>query len=689
LKRTFVLAALFSAALGGGLQVGGAQPAAAAPGIVPKQVEAWAFCGVRPGDPTAQATANAMAEFGGIDATFGPCNDPSGVPPYPYTPTNPGLRYVDPATYMQVVQINANAGMKTVVYDARIWSTLKADRDAAVAFWAPVLDHIKAWDLGDEWNPPPATEWATLNTRWDTVLADVAVRTKILPYTNHDRNSLDESLRDLPGSASLLSFTQYEGDLGAAIARQFDSQTSNLMCGINAYAHFVHPNGPPDFQPTADKIRNGMQSLIAAGCDSFLVFGGARVYDTPRFDPVSLADQTGQPTDWATALLEGAGFSSYKPVGPSRLLETRGGLTTVDNQFNGIGPRTADSVTQLQVGGRAGVRTDATTAILNVTVTGATAGGYVTVFPCGATRPTAAQVNYAAGIDVATAVVAKLDANGRVCVYTLSQTDMAIDVNGYIPKGSTYTPLSPARLLETRTDPALTTVDGQYLAVGFRGAGSTTELQVTGRGGVPTGATDVVLNVTATNVRVDGFVTVFPCGERPTASHVNFTVGSTVTNAVTAPLRIDGRLCVYTLTDIDLIIDVNGYYPANSAFVSLVPARALDTRVTPALPVEGIELAPATREDNPPIVLQVAGARGVPANAKAVILNVTVVDPKKAGFITVFPCGDARPNASNLNFRVGQTVANMVVAEIGQRGSICIHRSAETQVVVDITNIHP
>ena len=91
-----------------------------------------------------------------------------------------------------------------------------------------------------------------------------------------------------------------------------------------------------------DKIRNGMQSLIASGCDTILVFGGARVYDTNEYNPVSLADLTGQATDLDTGLREGAGFSSYMPVGPSRLLETRAGLSTIDNQSNAIGARPAD-----------------------------------------------------------------------------------------------------------------------------------------------------------------------------------------------------------------------------------------------------------------------------------------------------------------------------------------------------------
>jgi hypothetical protein len=50
----------------------------------------------------------------------------------------------------------------------------------------------------------------------------------------------------------------------------------------------------------------------------------------------------------------------------------------------------------------------------------------------------------------------------------------------------------------------------------------------------------------------------------------------------------------------------------------------------------------------------------------------------------VYPCGSPRPNASNLNYSAGQTVANAVISNLGSDGSICIYNSAATQLLVDI-----
>src|SRR3712207_8397776 len=47
---------------------------------------------------------------------------------------------------------------------------------------------------------------------------------------------------------------------------------------------------------------------------------------------------------------------------------------------------------------------------------------------------------------------------------------------------------------------------------------------------------------------------------------------------------------------------------------------------------------------------------GVPAaGVTAVALNVTVVEPSAAGHVTVWPSGEARPLASNLNFVPGRS----------------------------------
>ncbi|MCX6522526.1 MAG: hypothetical protein NTZ21_17855 [Actinobacteria bacterium] len=79
----------------------------------------------------------------------------------------------------------------------------------------------------------------------------------------------------------------------------------------------------------------------------------------------------------------------------------------------------------------------------------------------------------------------------------------------------------------------------------------------------------------------------------------------------------------------------------------------------------------------------------VPFDAAAVALNVTVTEPTAAGFLTVYPCGQPRPLASNLNYVAGQTVPNFVISAVGEYGSVCIDTMVTTDVVVDLAGYVP
>ncbi len=83
--------------------------------------------------------------------------------------------------------------------------------------------------------------------------------------------------------------------------------------------------------------------------------------------------------------------------------------------------------------------------------------------------------------------------------------------------------------------------------------------------------------------------------------------------------------------------------------------------------------------------LTVAGRGGIPTDADAVMLNVTAVGPDDFGFITVYPCGSSRPNASNVNYVPGQVVPNAVLAKVGSSGRVCFYTLATTHLIVDAT----
>ena len=216
------------------------------------------------------------------------------------------------------------------------------------------------------------------------------------------------------------------------------------------------------------------------------------------------------------------------------------------------------------------------------------------------------------------------------------------------PVGTDLVTVPPARLLDTRGPDS--TVDGLSSGGGLAPAGSVTEVQVTGRGGVPGDAGGAVVNVTVVGADVAGFATVFGCTDTiPTASNLNYSSGQTIANNTVVELSPTGSVCVYTDAAAHLLVDVNGYLPAGSLIGTVAPSRLLDTR-GPSSTIDGLYAGGGPAAAGSVTEVQITGRGGVPADAIAAILNVTVVGPAGDGFATIFPCLPVPPTASNLNY---------------------------------------
>jgi hypothetical protein len=143
---------------------------------------------------------------------------------------------------------------------------------------------------------------------------------------------------------------------------------------------------------------------------------------------------------------------SYTGLAPGRILETRSGLPTVDGVMQGSGAL-GTAPLDVPITGRAGVPSGGVDAVaVNVTVTNPTAASYVTVWPAGASKPTASNLNMVAGQTVANMVIVKVGTGGRIALANFAgATDVIIDVLGWFPTGGSYTALTPARLADTRS----------------------------------------------------------------------------------------------------------------------------------------------------------------------------------------------------------------------------------------------
>lgn len=369
----------------------------------------------------------------------------------------------------------------------------------------------------------------------------------------------------------------------------------------------------------------------------------------------------------------------FKAVAPVRVFDTRPGepdgvVTVVKQKYSDA------NVVKVKVAGKLGIPVNGAGAVsLNVTVVDPAGAGFVTVYPCGE-RPLVSSLNFIAGQTVANAVLAPLSASGEVCFYSNSATHLLADVNGWFRAGLGFSAVSPSRVFDTRLDQPQGNV-----AVVQRKYGGATELRVrvTGAGGVPLANVGAVsLNVTAIDPVGAGYVTVYPCGERPLASNLNFNAGQTVPNAVMTSVSASGEICLYSNVDTNLLADVNGWFASGSSFHALSPVRLMDTR-----PDSAQGAVPVTKQKYGPTAvlrIMVAGVGGVPsAGVTAVSLNVTVVDPVGAGYVTVFPCG-VQPLASNVNYTAGRTVPNSVIAPVSGAGEVCFYSNVDAHLLADV-----
>ncbi len=258
-------------------------------------------------------------------------------------------------------------------------------------------------------------------------------------------------------------------------------------------------------------------------------------------------------------------------------------------------------------------------------------------------------------------------------------TDIGAGLDGIVA-------VSPARLLDTRAGQP--TVDGQFAGAGIVGPGATLNLRVTGRGGVAdrcVGA--VILNVTSTQADAASFVTVWPTGDaRPNASNVNTAPGQDTPNLVVAKVGAGGQVSLYNNAGSShLVADIVGWIPTGTTFVPQAPARLLDTRPGQTT-VDGQFAGGGAVGPGGSIDLTVGGRAGLPSTGvAAVVVNVTSTESDTSSFVTVWPTGEGRPNASNLNTEPGQDTPNLVVAKVGAGGQISLYNNAGTgHLVADL-----
>jgi uncharacterized repeat protein (TIGR01451 family) len=136
------------------------------------------------------------------------------------------------------------------------------------------------------------------------------------------------------------------------------------------------------------------------------------------------------------------------------------------------------------------------------------------------------------------------------------------------------------------------------------------------------------------------------------------------------------------------VLDTAAELTAPQTLVSTLPARFVETRPGGSTfdgQFEGVGKLTAGTEYK----VQIAGRGAVPADAVAVVANVTAVDPVLGGHITIHPCASPRPTASSLNYGANTTIGNELVASLAADGSLCIFVLSSMHVILDVVGYVP
>ncbi len=310
----------------------------------------------------------------------------------------------------------------------------------------------------------PAPTASNLNYEWDTTVANhVVVKPgaggKVCVFTYADAHVVVDLDGWIPAGAG--------GFTGVTPTRAFDSRAGPTPGAGATVTVPLRPAGVPASASAAvlnvtavDPSAPGYLSVSpcpgAAGPVSSVNYGpGQTVADlavTPLGSGGTVCVQTSAASHVVVDVMGWFGTgSAFAPVAPHRVVDTRQGLGAPAR------PVAGGSVLDVDLPAVGGVPAGASAAALTVTVTGATAAGYATVFPCGAPAPLASDLDYEAGTAVPALTLAALPASGHVCIFTYASADVVVDLSGWVAAGGGYVGVTPTRLVDTRSDEAHTT----------------------------------------------------------------------------------------------------------------------------------------------------------------------------------------------------------------------------------------
>lgn len=421
-----------------------------------------------------------------------------------------------------------------------------------------------------------------------------------------------------------------------------------------AHLHFeVHPKGGPAVNPTpivraVDGCRNTTAPPQPGGVlppvpDTLAPANTAPSTTAPPAPLPSSPPAPGPVVPTNTAPTNPAAGSSWQFFSPK---------TAYDSSWGGgaLAGFTRQTVT---VSGLSGVPSATAGVLVRLTVSGASASGFLVVHACETGAPIASQLNFRQGSGaVGTSVVRVV--KGQICVMTNTAAKVKVEVlAAQAATGVGLQPITANRVLDTRSTARLAPGNQIQIANSLLG--------------VPGDAQALSVAVTFVNPDGAGTFSMGFCGQGLWST----AMGADPVSSFAMTMRVSpSGWCLTSTVSTDVIIDVTGVWSGGSKLSTVDPMRIFDSRSSGGVGQAGT-------------AVQVAGLGGVPAGATSAMLAITLVTGGGGTSVFAYPCAEGHGSGTVIA-AVSNRVVTAVVPVRLSGGQVCVKSINQADLIIDV-----
>ena len=350
----------------------------------------------------------------------------------------------------------------------------------------------------------------------------------------------------------------------------------------------------------------------------------------------------------------------YVPLAPVRVLDSLRGIGVASAKkcrLEFTSNTSAGQQMEVQVAGRGGVPDTGVSAVALSVRTKTNAPSSVYLWPSGGTRTAAIALKVTAGGSTRSTMVVPLGQDGKISLATsLGAQWISADVLGYYQQygGMLFNPTEPIRAYTNTTiaaNSAKTIKLGNHYGIPGDGAGAFT------------------LTVATSGATSAGSLRVYPVGAaESTIDVVSYRAKSRVANSLIVQSRRDGSFVMKNVnakSSVQVTIDLNGWYGLTGlGHTGAKAKRVLDT--TSGVGATGLVTAGRS------VSFAVASKSGIPANVKAVALQILAIDPASGTAARFKSNSSIASNGYQVSVPTAGPVAQYVVAPVGSNGKVSL-----------------